>query len=31
MIVTPEPPLPVKPSNLMLDIVIGHWHRGREI
>ena len=31
MIVTLEPPLPDKPSNLKLDIVIGHWHEGREI
>jgi hypothetical protein len=31
MIVTPEPPLPDKPSNLKPDIVIGHWHEGREI
>ena len=31
MIVTSEPPLPDKLSNLTLDIVIGHWHRGRKI
>jgi hypothetical protein len=31
MIVMPEPPVPDKPSNLMPDMVIGHWHHGREI
>jgi len=30
MIVAPEPPLPDKPR-LLPDIVIGHWHLGREI